>query len=132
MPVEASRLAAIPTFAGLSKSDLDAIAAAASEGEVPEGQAFVTEGEFGFAMFAIESGTADVSVGGTSVRTLGPGDVFGEIAVLSSGRRTATVVATTTLRLLALLNRDVWALERRAPDVAERLRALIAERRDES
>jgi CRP-like cAMP-binding protein len=76
----------------------------------------------------IESGTAEVSADGVTVRTLGPGDVFGEIAVLMSGRRTATVVATSPMRLLALFKRDVWALERRSPALAERLRALVAER----
>ena len=62
------------------------------------------------------------------VRTLGPGDVFGKIAVLTSGRRTATVVAASPMRLLVLFKRDAWALERRSPALAERLRALIAER----
>ncbi|HKV69393.1 MAG TPA: cyclic nucleotide-binding domain-containing protein [Gaiellales bacterium] len=62
--------------------------------------------------------------------TLGPGDVFGEIAVIASGGRTATVVATSPMRLIALLKPDVWALERRSPATAEGLRALVAERRE--
>jgi cAMP-binding proteins - catabolite gene activator and regulatory subunit of cAMP-dependent protein kinases len=61
--------------------------------------------------------------------TLGPGDVFGEFAVVASGRRTATVTATSPMRLIVLLKRDVWALERRDPAVAQRLRELVAERR---
>ena len=109
--------------------DLDAIAAAASEVEAAEGESIVSEGDFGHALYAIESGTADVSAGGDSVATLGPGDVFGEIAVLASGRRTASVVATSPMRLIALFKPGVWALEKKAPAAAERLRALIAERR---
>jgi CRP-like cAMP-binding protein len=54
--------------------------------------------------------------------------VFGEIAVLASGRRTATVVATSPMRLITLFKRDVWALEQAAPAAARRLRDLIAER----
>ena len=79
-------------------------------------------------MYAIESGTAEVSSNGVPLRTLGPGDVFGEIAVIASGRRTATVVATSPMRLIALFKRDVWSLERESPEAAERLRALLADR----
>ena len=59
---------------------------------------------------------------------LGPGQVFGEVAILSSGRRTASVVATSPMRLIGFFKRDVWALEQRAPEAAERLRTLVAER----
>jgi CRP/FNR family transcriptional regulator, cyclic AMP receptor protein len=63
------------------------------------------------------------------VATVGPGDVIGEMAVLATGRRTATIVATTTLRLWSLFKRDVWKLEERAPGAAERLRGVLDERR---
>jgi CRP-like cAMP-binding protein len=86
----------------------------------------VTEGDFGFAMFVIREGEADVLRDETVVRSLGPGDVFGEIAVLSSGRRTATVVARTPMRLVTLLNRDVWRLEQESPGLGAALRASIA------
>jgi len=128
--VETSRLAAIPLFAGLADDDLAAIAAAASEVEAGEGQALATQGDFGHALFVIESGTVEVSVDGETLATLGPGDVFGELAVMAAGRRMASVVATSPVRLIGLFKRDVWKLEQRSPLVAERLRALIAERRD--
>ena len=127
--MEISRLASIPLFAGLDETDLTAIAASASELEAEEGQTVASEGDFGHALYAIESGTAEVSTSGTKVGMLGPGEVFGEIAVVASGRRTASVVATSPMRLIVLFKRDVWALERRTPAAAERLRALIAERR---
>jgi CRP/FNR family cyclic AMP-dependent transcriptional regulator len=77
-------------------------------------------------MFSITAGTADVLQDDVVIRTLGPGDSFGEIAVLSGGRRTATVVATTPMRLVTIFNRDVWRLERDAPDVGAALRTTIA------
>ena len=64
---------------------------------------------------------------GARIGAAGPGEVVGEIAVLASGCRTASVVATSPMRLISLFKRDVWALERTAPRAAERLRALIGE-----
>ena len=127
--METARLAAIPLFSGLEDEDLAAIASAASEVAAGEGESVATEGDFGHALYAVESGTAEVTSDGKKLGTLGPGDVFGEIAVLASGRRTATVVATSPMRLIALFKPEVWALERKAPVAAERLRSLIAERR---
>jgi CRP-like cAMP-binding protein len=123
--VEPSRLADISLFAGLAETELTTIAAAASEVEVAEGQMVATEGDFGHALYAIESGTAEVRSEGALLRTLGPGDPFGEIAVISSGRRTASVIATSPMRLIALFKRDVWALERQTPELAKRLRAML-------
>ena len=127
-PVDAARLSAIPFFAELSDDDRASIADAAYEVEATEGEKLATEGDFGYAFYAIETGTADVSADGTRLRTLGPGDVFGEIALLAAGRRTASVVATSQMKLIALFKRDVWALEKRSPEAADRLRSLVAER----
>ena len=126
--VDASRLRGLSLFAGLDDDILAAVAGAATEMEVAEGDRIVGEGDFGHVLYAIESGTAEVSGGGETLRTLGPGDVFGEIAVVAAGRRSASVVATSPMRLVALFKRDVWALERDAPVAADRLRQLIAER----
>ena len=78
-------------------------------------------------MFAVVSGTADVVVDDATVSTVGPGDTVGEIAVLASGRRTASVVATSQMRLISIFKRDVWALDRTAPEAARRLRELLEE-----
>jgi CRP-like cAMP-binding protein len=126
--VDRSRLEAFPILSGLGADDLDAIASVASEIEVDAGRVLTAEGDFGHAIFAIEQGMAEVSRDGDVLRALGPGDVFGEVAVLASGRRTADVVSTTPMSLIAIFKRDVWALERRSPEAAERLRALVAER----
>jgi len=127
--VETSRLASVPLFSGLDEAELAAIAAAASEVEASEGQELATEGNFGHAMYVIETGTAEVRVNGAAQTTLGQGEVFGEIAAIASGRRTASVVATSPMRLITLFKRDLWALERDAPGAVDRLRALISERR---
>ena len=125
--MQTSRVAAIPLFAGLAELQLAAVAARALELEVVEGQSLTTTGDFGHALFLIESGTADVTDGDTHLRTLGQGDVFGEVAVIASGRRTATVIATSPMKLIVLFKRDVWALEREAPDVSLRIRGLLAQ-----
>jgi CRP-like cAMP-binding protein len=126
--MDRARLEAFPILSGLSAADLDAIASVASEIEVEVGRVLTADGDFGHALFAIEQGSAEVSREGEFLRTLGPGDVFGEVAVLASGRRTADVVSTTPMALIAIFKRDVWALERRSPEAAERLRALVADR----
>ena len=127
--VDASRLAAIPLFADLSRDDLAAIGESAIEINADTGETLATQGDLGHAMFAIESGTVEVTADGKQLATLGPGDVFGEVAVVAAGIRMATVIATSPVRLIALLKRDVWALERRSPETAARLRELLVSRR---
>ena len=85
----------------------------------------MSEGDFGHSLFLVESGSADVFVHGEKVREVGPGDVLGEVAVLASGRRTASVVATSPVQLIALFKRDVWQLDDDAPEAARRLRAAM-------
>ena len=127
--MDRSRLEAFPIFfSELDPAELEAIASVAAEINVEIGKELAIEGDFGHSLFAIESGTADVSRDGEVVRSLGPGEIFGEVAVLASGRRTATVVATSPMKVITIFKRDVWALERRSPQAAERLRALVADR----
>ena len=139
--MDRSRVAAVEFFVGLPESDLAAVADMAFEVELASGQSLTTEGGHGHSLFAIEAGTADVVIDNATVQTLGAGDVVGEIAVLAAppdpfappevaegGRRTASVIATSPMRLIALFKRDVWTLEQRAPVAAQRLRAKLAER----
>src|SRR5215472_5426578 len=140
--MEALRLAAIRFFADLPEDELAAVASIASEAEIPPGQLLASEGRVGYSLYAIESGTADVIINGKTVGTIGAGDVVGEMAVLISppdwsappevaigGLRTASVVATSPMRLIMLFKRDVWELDRRAPVMTQRLRAVLDERR---
>jgi CRP/FNR family transcriptional regulator, cyclic AMP receptor protein len=126
--VERERLAAIRLFADLSEEELDALVGVARELELEEGQTLAQEGDFGHCIFAIESGTALVRQGDETLGSVGPGDVVGEIAVLASGRRSASVVATSPMRALSFFKRDVWALDEEAPEASRRLRELIATR----
>jgi CRP-like cAMP-binding protein len=127
VPVNDATLARIPLFAGLDAERRDALASVCEEIQVEPGTVLTKEGDFGFAMFAIVEGSADVLQGGQIIRALGAGSVFGEIAILSGGRRTATVVATAPTKLITVLNRDVWRLENDSPDVGASLRAAIAD-----
>jgi CRP/FNR family transcriptional regulator, cyclic AMP receptor protein len=126
--MEVQRLAAIPLFATLPDQELAAVASRAGEQEVDAGAMLVREGEFGHCIYAVESGAADVTHDGEKLRSLGPGDVIGEVAVLVAGRRSASVVATTPMRLITFFKRDVWAMEDEAPGAARRLRELIGTR----
>src|SRR4051812_9671467 len=119
--MERSRLVSIPLFASLEEGDLDLLAAVAREAEAAEGETLMTEGEPGSALYAIESGTARVTLIDVPLATLGQGDVFGEMAVIASGRRTATVVATSPMRLITLSLDDVSELDLTAPEVTARL-----------
>jgi CRP-like cAMP-binding protein len=126
--VNVARLRAIPLFAPLADDELESLAAVVGELEVEDGTALASEGDFGHAFFAVEAGEAEVLRGDTVIATLGPGDVFGEIALLSSGRRTASVVAISPMRLLSVFKPDLWRLEREAPALAESLRETVRER----
>jgi CRP-like cAMP-binding protein len=123
--MDGTGLATIPVFADLDEDERERLAGVCSDLAVDAGTTLVHEGDFGYAMFAIVAGTAEVSQDGVVIRTLGPGDVFGEIAVLSGGRRSATVTARTDMQLVTVLNRDVWRLERDSPDVGASLRQTI-------
>lgn len=125
--MDAAQLGKIPLFTGLSLDQRESVADACRRLEFDTGATLLQEGDFGYSMFAIAKGTADVVKDGQVVRSLGPGDVFGEIAVLSSGRRTATVVATSPIELVTILNRDVWRMERDHPEIASALRRQISD-----
>ena len=126
--MDAASLDSIPLFAGLTLDQRVTVAEACAELTFEAGTTLVREGDFGHGAFAILSGTADVVHDDGVLRSLGPGDMFGEIAVLSGGRRTASVVATTDMTLISVLNRDLWRIERDCPEIADALRVTIAER----
>ena len=126
--MDPERLASIPLFRELTLAQRERIAGVCEEIDVAAGDTLLQEGDFGYTMFAITSGSAEVVQNGEVIRTLGPGNVFGEIAVLSSGRRVASVVATSPMELVTIFNRELWRLERDVPEVATALREKVGQR----
>ena len=87
----------VPLFDGLSARDVAAIAAMFKERQFESGETVTKEGSGAAAFYVIESGEASVTLGGQEVAVLGPGDYFGEVALIDDGARSATVTAKTTL-----------------------------------
>jgi len=128
MPVSADRLQAVPLFSTLSAEELAAVAGRFEERQVKPGTHITTEGASGYTFFVIESGTVEVERDGSVVNTLGPGDFFGETAILSGERRNATVAAASEVDLLVLFGTEFRILERDWPAVAATIAAKMAER----
>jgi CRP-like cAMP-binding protein len=129
--MDASRLAAFPLFADLPAAELDEVAAAIREAEADAGSRVITVDDYGAAIYFVEQGEADVlSDSGEATQALGPGDTFGEIALLLTGERTATVVARTPMRLLSLSDPDFQRIRPRVPELERSLRRLGVERAD--
>jgi CRP-like cAMP-binding protein len=127
--MDASRIAAFALSSDLPAAELDELAAAVREVEVEAGAKVVTLDDFGTAIYFIEDGHAEVLAdGGEATQTLGPGDTFGEIALLLTGHRTATVVARTPMRLLSLSEQDFQRIRARVPELEASLRRLGVER----
>jgi CRP-like cAMP-binding protein len=122
--LDPDRLREIPLFASLSDEALLGIAPFVRESSVPAGSVVLKEGDFAYELMAIQEGEADVLRGHRRVATLGPGDFFGEIAVLDKTLRTASVVARTPLRLVSLSR---WHL-RRVGSAIDEIRATAEER----
>ncbi len=90
-------LGSVPLFQGVKRKELKKLADRMQERTFGEGDMITTEGKSGIGFFVIEDGNATVSIDGKIIRTLGPGEYFGEIALIDSGPRSATIVATTDL-----------------------------------
>jgi CRP/FNR family cyclic AMP-dependent transcriptional regulator len=129
--VDTSRIAAFLVLADLPPAELDELAAAMREVEVGAGAQVITLDDYGTAVYFIEEGEAEVLTDGDeATQALGAGDWFGEIALLLTGQRTATVVARTPMRLLSLSGQDFERIRERVPELERSLRRLGLERAD--
>jgi CRP-like cAMP-binding protein len=125
-PVETLRR--IPLFEELDAAELQTLADSMNEANVPAGATVTAEGGPGDGFFVLETGEAEVSVGGERVATMGPGDYFGEIALLLGSDRTATVSAITDLRCYALTPWDFRTLVEGNPSIAWKVMQSMAAR----
>lgn len=108
-------------FEGLTKKDLTAVVVSATEVEHAKGRVVMEEGKPGVGFHLIVDGTAGVTRAGRKLRTLGPGDSFGDIALIDGGPRSATVAAETHLRTLSLSPWEFRPLVMQHPQVAYKL-----------
>jgi CRP-like cAMP-binding protein len=128
MAVSPSRIEDVPLFAALSDDERGAIATKLSERHVSAGDRLSTQGGAGYFFFVIESGTVDISHGDDIVATLGPGDFFGEAAILQTKRRTATVTAASDVTVLEMFGADLAVLNAQAPSVHAAIERAMEER----
>ncbi len=126
--VEIARLRALPIFAPLGPSALEALARSVEPVEAAAGMQVITEGEVGDAFYLVADGELEVTVGEAPVRTLGRGDCFGEIALLRRIPRTATVTARTDCRLDALGEEAFLAVLTGHPGSARAAEELVQQR----
>jgi CRP-like cAMP-binding protein len=119
-------LAKVPLFASMSRRDLQKVAKASDEIDVPEGKVLVEQGSRGREAFVIVEGTATVKRNGRKVATFGPGDHFGELALLDGGSRTATVVADTPMTVLVIGQREFTGVIDEVPNLAHKMLASLA------
>jgi CRP-like cAMP-binding protein len=118
----------VPLFAECSRKDLNEIAGIADEIDLREGKELTTEGRPGREFFVLIEGQADVKKGSRRVNTLGPGDFFGEIALVTQRPRTATVVTTAPVRALVITDRSFRSLLEHQPQIQGKVMSALAAR----
>jgi len=129
MPVDPARLRTVPLFEGIHDADVEMIAEHMEERLVAPGEHLTREGASGNFFFVILDGTASVERHGDLLAELGPGDFFGEGAILEATRRSATVTATSDMTVGALFGADFAKYEHDSPELHARITKVMAERR---
>ena len=127
-PNIANKLAQVPIFSGCTKRELAIITRASKEVSHKQGTVIAREGERGIGLFLILEGQCNVSIGGKTKARLGPGDFFGEVALLDGGPRTATVTAMSPVRLVGITGWVFRGLLMEHPSIALRTLESVAGR----
>jgi CRP-like cAMP-binding protein len=126
--VDAKSLERVPLFAGLSHKEREKIARWADSVDLPADRQLLEEGRLPHEFFVILEGEVEVTHEGERLATLGPGEFFGEIALIQHGRRTASVVSTAPSTLAVMSPASFAAMRREMPEVAGRVDDAIRER----
>ena len=128
--MDATKLQGVGLFSGLSRKELEKLAQWTDQISIKEGAELASQGRFAHEFFLIEDGLAVVTQDGKRIAELGPGDFFGEIGLLETERRTATVTAVTPMEVIVMFQREFKAMEHDMPAVADRIRSAIRARLD--
>ena len=124
-------LSHLALFETCSRKELGQVAALTVQSRRPAGTVLTREGQHGGLLFIILEGKAEVRRGDTAIRTLGPGDVVGELSLIDGQARSASVQAVTEVELLELADADFMQLVRSSPRfVKNLLRALSLKLRE--
>lgn len=128
MDEKLSMLRGVPLFVGLDDHELKAVGALCDEVAVPAGHELTHEETFGDEFYLILEGEVRIHRAGATLRTMGPGDFLGEIALIDHGRRTASATAATDCRLLVLAHREFHSLLDAQPDIRVHVLEALARR----
>jgi CRP/FNR family transcriptional regulator, cyclic AMP receptor protein len=128
----ADRLAHVPLFEGLADADRARVAAWFEIREFAPSSSITHDGASGYSFFVVDQGSVRVEHEHRVLATLGPGDVFGEMAILSDGRRHADAVAETDVVVLCMFGTHFREMQTAYPEIDQRLQTIAAGRRDAS
>ena len=118
----------VPLFKGLDKKELQGLASSMKERHFDEGDTISAEGQSGIGFFVIEEGEATVSVKGEERGALGPGNYFGEIALIDDGPRSATITAKTPMKTYGITSWEFRPLVEQNAALAWKMLQMMAER----
>jgi CRP/FNR family transcriptional regulator, cyclic AMP receptor protein len=128
MTVTADDLAVVPLFSSLGESDRQTLADFFEVKTLGEGAQLIGEGASGYSFFVLADGQARVTSKDVEVATLGPGDYFGEMAIIGDGRRLATVTADTAVKVFVMFGTEFRLLQQHHPEIAGQIETLMRER----
>lgn len=130
MPATVEQLQRVPLFRGLNRKDLQSLASSFKERSFQAGETIASEGAGGIGFFIIDEGEAKVTLKGEERARLGPGDYFGELALIDEGTRTASLTAETNMRCYGLTSWEFRPLVEGNSQIAwELLQALAKQLR---
>jgi CRP-like cAMP-binding protein len=127
-PAPVAQLMNVPIFKDLPARSLESIARSMRERTYEPGAVIVRQGDPGLGFFLITDGRVEVSHEGHTIRELGPGEFFGEMALMEERPRSATVTARDRTKCLQLVRWDFRALLKENPDLAVRMLEVVVQR----